>query len=223
MMPYYKYDSERKPYQTLPLNVVLHDRNDFSDTTLAVVAHNHESLEINAVRSGTMYFTVEDREYCLNAGDAILCNPFLVHSGRWAADCTRGEFIGFTIVLNSLMTYSSSPLNEASAALLEDRGRFDEFYPAGDSRLFSCIEAIYDAYTNQSCANECRTLRLTAYHTVKSDLFKAYHIGVKDASALVVAGIYVVVPHKMIVKVKAVAGELSLLPFFKSCNVFRNA
>lgn len=158
-MSFYKYDSAPSPYRTLPIDIVL--RTDSDTNEPAVILHNQHSLEINLVLEGKMRFTVDGEDYILEEGDAVLCNPFSMHSGAFISSSGGGKFIGFTISMGSLMKFQASPLFSAVNTLDEQKYRFDVFYPRGDGRIRDILCELLDVYTVKSNANECRALALT--------------------------------------------------------------
>jgi hypothetical protein len=159
-MPHYHISTQKTPYRTLPFNVVSHSSKELGRGSYVIVSHQHEVLEINLLLEGEMVITVEDRRYHLHPGDAVLANPFDIHSGDWAAGCEYGRFLGFTVDLEQTLGFHDSPLAENREALLENRCRFDEFYPVGTSRIPELLEEMLAVYTEKSSANECRALTI---------------------------------------------------------------
>lgn len=174
--------TESVSHQTLPLNAVLHKKRTATAPELSFSLHNHESLEINVLLEGSLSITVGGREYLMRPGDAVLCNPFDFHSGAWQHSGTAGTFIGFTMMLNSMLWFNRSPLHESCSALLENRYRFDEYYPAGSSRIPEIIQTILTLYMNKSSINDCRCLKL-AYELL-DELFSNYYHPSEESHSL---------------------------------------
>jgi len=159
-MPFYYLAPALESYRTLPLNAVYHAFPSELNSS-AFCLHNHQVLEINVLLKGRMQITVEDRIYELNEGDAVLCNPFVLHSGKWLSSDPNGCFIGFTTPLTQIMNFRESSLTEACKDLENGKYCFDEFYPAEESRVADIIYRIFEVYTDKSNSNECLTLMLT--------------------------------------------------------------
>ena len=158
-MSFYKISSVTYPYNTLPINVVMYANEEGREP--AIILHNHSSLEINLVVEGKMRFTLDGEDYFLERGDAILCNPFSLHSGTFLDSDRPGKFIGFTASLEKLFAFQGSPLFSAMKALNEQKYIFDVFYPAQSSRIGEILHELLAVYTVKSNANECRALFLT--------------------------------------------------------------
>lgn len=158
-MAFYKYSSITYPYSTLPINVVLH--TDKTSEEPAIILHNQKSLEINLLIEGEMRFTVDGADYLLRAGDAILCNPYALHSGSFTSHGGVGKFIGFTVSLDCFLAFRGSSLSTSLLALNEQDYRFDVFYPASETRIGEIIRELLEVYTVKSNANECKALSLT--------------------------------------------------------------
>lgn len=91
------YHISSKPlYTTLPINVIMHSSKNPGFELTPIHSHLHEQLEINLMISGEMNIAVEDRSYQLNPNDAVLCNPFAVHSGKWLS--SSGEKVLLALV-----------------------------------------------------------------------------------------------------------------------------
>lgn len=158
-MSFYKNSSNSYPYSTLPINIVLHTGS--SSRKPVVILHNQRSLEINLVIKGKMRFTVDGEDYILEEGDAVLCNPFSMHSGAFISNAEDGKFIGFTISIENLLKFQASPLFSAMKALDDQKYCFDVFYPHEGSRMHEILNELLEVYTVKSNTNECRTLALT--------------------------------------------------------------
>jgi len=171
-MPHYLISSKAMPYRTLPFNVVSHSSEEMEHCTSAIILHQHEVLEINLLLEGEMFITVGEHRYHMKPGDAVLCNPFDIHSGDWADEGRHSHFLGFTILLSKMLGFPDSPLAENCSALLENRCRFDEFYPAGTSRIPELLQEMLAVYTEKSSVNECRALTLT--YTLLEELFAGH-------------------------------------------------
>lgn len=171
-MPHYHISTQKTPYRTLPFNIVSHSSKELGRGSYVIVPHQHEVLEINLLLEGEMVITVEDRRYHLHPGDAVLASPFDIHSGDWAAGCEYGRFLGFTVNLEQTLGFPDSPLAENCTALLENRCRFDEFYPAGTSRIPELLQEMLAVYMEKSNVNECRALTLT--YTLLEELFAGH-------------------------------------------------
>ena len=171
-MPHYFITSSIPSYKTLPFNVAPHSSEDHPLKLFPIHTHQHEVMEINLMLEGEMFITVEERRYHLKPGDAVLCNPFDIHSGDWAKTDEFSRFLGFTISLDRMLGFPNSPLAENCAALLENRCRFDEFYPAGTSRIPELLQEMLAVYMEKSNVNECRALTLT--YTLLEELFAGH-------------------------------------------------
>ena len=161
-MSFFLVDTTRESHHTIPLNTRLWPIWIPADGGSAgFKLHNHDALEINLVLKGEMLLTVDDRKYVARPGDAVLANPFSLHSGEWLTNDPDNCFIGFTTVLSKLLNFSHSPLIECCRSLETGKFCFDEFYPADESRVSDIIRELLDVYTDKTNANECRSLMLT--------------------------------------------------------------
>lgn len=107
----YKYLSiVKEEYQTLPINTTCQSLTG-GNNTVAYELHNHESLEINAVIKGKLKVTLDGTEYLLSSGEAVLANPFALHSGHLYDAEPYCEFLTLIINLPMLMP-PDSPLKK---------------------------------------------------------------------------------------------------------------
>ena len=176
------YHISSKPlYTTLPINVIMHSSKNPGFELTPIHSHLHEQLEINLMISGEMNIAVEDRSYQLSPNDAVLCNPFAVHSGKWLSSSGEKSFIGFSIDLGKMLNFEQSPLAKSCKELFENKCQFDEFYPANTSRIPHLIQEILAVYLEKNSANECRVLSLT--YELLEELFNKHFHPTKDQSA----------------------------------------
>jgi len=161
-MSFYFLNNTRNPHETLPLNAQLWTSHAPDDgRCIAFQLHNHESLEINLILKGKMLMNVDGRKYTAQPGDAVLANPFALHTGECVSHDPDVAYICFTAVLSKLLNYSHSPLMACCRDLETGKYCFDEFYPAGESRVSEIICELQKIYTSNSNENECRSLMLT--------------------------------------------------------------
>lgn len=169
------YHISSKPvYTTLPINVILHSSKKPGFEITPIHSHLHEQLEINLMISGEMSVNVENRSYQLSPNDAVLCNPFAVHSGKWLSSSGEKSFIGFSIDLGKMLNFELSPLAESCKELFEYKCKFDEFYPANTSRIPYILQELLAVYLKKDNANECRALSLT-YELLEELFAKHFH------------------------------------------------
>ncbi len=169
------YHISSKPiYTTLPINVILHSSKKPGFEITPINSHLHEQLEINLMISGEMIVTVENRSYQLGPNDAVLCNPFAVHSGKWLSSSGEKSFIGFSIDLDKMLNFELSPLAKSCKELFEYKCEFDEFYPANTSRIPHILQELLAVHLEKNNANECRALSLT-YELLEELFAKHFH------------------------------------------------
>lgn len=162
--------SSKPDYTTLPINIIMHSAKNSEAEPAPIISHIHEQLEINLMLGGEMSISVDDRSYLLRPNDAVLCNPFAVHSGKWLTPNDANRFIGISIDLEKMFNFDQSPLAESCKALLTNKCKFDEFYPSGSSRIPDILQEILSVYTEKSNRNECRVLSLV--YTLFEELFE---------------------------------------------------
>lgn len=155
-MSYYLVDHAEYPQKTLPVNCVkwsgLRQHSGFH-------LHNHQELEIIAVRTGKMQITADTDSYTVSAGEVIVFNPYVLHAGFPEDETT--EYLCLTFSLTQILNFPKSPLTACAAALTEEVTRFDVYYPSGAenrSGIYEMTEELYDAFYQKSNASECRTM-----------------------------------------------------------------
>ncbi|MBR5313090.1 MAG: helix-turn-helix transcriptional regulator [Clostridia bacterium] len=155
-MSYYLVDHAEYPQKTLPVNCVkwsgLRQHSGFH-------LHNHQELEIIAVRAGKMQITADTDSYTVAAGEVIVFNPYVLHAGFPEDETT--EYLCITFSLTQILNFPKSPLTACAAALTEEVTRFDVYYPSGAenrSGIYEMTEELYDAFYQKSNASECRTM-----------------------------------------------------------------
>lgn len=155
-MSYYLVDQAEYPQKTLPVNCVewsgLRQHSGFH-------LHNHQELEIIAVRAGKMQITADTDSYTVAAGEVIVFNPYVLHTG-FPEDETA-EYLCITFSLTQILNFPKSPLTACAAALTEEVARFDVYYPSdreNSAGIYEMTEELYSAFYQKSNASECRTM-----------------------------------------------------------------
>ena len=114
-------------------------------------AHCHPWFEFNFVSKGMMYTTLDGKEFAVNAGDAYIIPPWVVHSHRHDGCGDDGLCIRFS--LNAPDT--GIPLGEVLAALSAPHAevfahRLDRFAEGGD---IYCMQAEFAAWLLRIASN----------------------------------------------------------------------
>jgi len=170
-MSYYLVDQAEYPQKTLPVNCVeWSGRRQHPGFHL----HNHQELEIIAVRTGRMHITADTGSYQVSAGEVIVFNPYVLHSGSLADENT--EYLCITFSPVRILNFPKSPLTACAAALTEEVTRFDVYYPSDkedSTRIYEMAEQIYNAFYEKSAASECRTMGIL--YSLLSLLFESHY------------------------------------------------
>ena len=132
--------------------------------------HFHESVEILAVKKGTVHITVDDRQYSLEEGEVVLVNPFRLHSGIWSANGKQNEYICITFLLKKWLDFRDSVLFQQKNNLNEGKKCFDEFYDKKNQpSIWSNIENILNIFSKKDEASECYLA--SAVYSLLAELF----------------------------------------------------
>ena len=111
--------------------------------------HNHEMLEILAVRTGELKVELDGKKYHLRAGDAVVVNPFQLHYGEWICNGRQNEYVCLTVDLSTWLSIPHSRLPECAEQLLSGHYRFREWLPKEDNtnalERLSRIESLFGA------------------------------------------------------------------------------
>lgn len=175
------YFSDQQDYSKVTMNlnceVFRYDGSCAPSTgpKLAFHHHFHESIEILAVKKGTVQITVDDRRYSLGEGEVILINPFRLHSGIWSATGEETEYICITFLLKKWLDFHDSVLLHEKNSLNEGKKCFDEFYDKErQPGIWSIIETISDVFSKKDEASECY-LASAVYRLLAELFFEHYH------------------------------------------------
>ncbi len=123
MSYYYPYSyliKQAESYETLPINTTHCKFDSSKDGRDCFELHNHEALELNAVIRGKLCMTLDGKKYVLSGGEVLLANPYALHSGKWAEDCSEGDYMTLILHLPKLLTFSRSPLEKALGEHIQD-------------------------------------------------------------------------------------------------------
>ena len=106
-----------------------------------------------------MQITADTDSYPLSAGDVIVFNPYVLHSGILTDENT--EYLCITFSLEQILNFPKSPLTACAAALTEEITRFDVYYPSDREdtpQIYEMTEQLCSAFYQKSNASECRTM-----------------------------------------------------------------
>ncbi len=155
--PHYYLNTERKPYETLPINTTEQLLCGKNGEKRVFELHNHESLELNAVVRGNFNITLDGTKYTLKPGEVLLANPYSLHSGEWEEDCSDGKYITLIVPLSKFLIWKDSPLTGTLLAVKDGKASFDCFFAAGNP-VYSCVLDLHKLYHEKSAANDARCL-----------------------------------------------------------------
>lgn len=155
--PYNYLSLKKNDYETLPINTARCVCSGADEMRETFEIHNHQPLELNAVIRGNLDVTLGGTVYHLSPGEAVIANPYSLHSGRWPDGCGDGEYLTLIVHIEKLTDYKDSPMTELFNGLLDGRLGFEEFYPAG-SQVFSLAEELDRLYHDKSPANDALCL-----------------------------------------------------------------
>lgn len=77
---------EKVIHGTAELPIALHKLTYPKDTNVIFYLHWHKEFEILVITEGNVIFTIEQKEYLLNAGDFVFVNSNFYHSAKAATD-----------------------------------------------------------------------------------------------------------------------------------------
>jgi AraC family transcriptional regulator, melibiose operon regulatory protein len=142
---------EYLPYTdpTFPVEIYDDYFSDFPEHTLP--CHWHPVYEFNTVISGQITYTINGKDYLLNAGDSIFINSGIMHTAKSCSKCPDSIVYGFTFD-SSLITTSRnsvyyvkyfSPIDSVSVPAFKIPGLSDNRSP-----IQSIISELYSLKTS---------------------------------------------------------------------------
>ena len=126
-MSYYFIEKASPKGNALPVHFMKKHRSSEPGES-AFKLHNHDVLEISAVTRGNVTFLLDGKAYSLSAGDVSVCNPYVLHEGRWQS-VSDSEYLTLTLSLPMLMRFDGNGLAERLSDLLAVKSCFNELIP----------------------------------------------------------------------------------------------
>lgn len=175
------YISQNPSNQILPVNVTLTNIEANKNSRIVAFPHHfHDSLELLAVKQGTLNVTLNrSDEYTLKSGDIILANPFTMHFGEVMSG-NAAQYYGFTLQLHSVHVNNGSLKQTGLFDALNNKTEFKAEIGT-NPKLFSLFEDIFLSLRDSSLKSE---LHITAcVYEIMAELLDKYSVDCSVRSA----------------------------------------
>lgn len=157
-MPFYYIEKNPNTKTGLPfsMGVVSENNNGNMDS---FYHHQHDVIEILYMIDGKMQVLVDDNEYHIKKGDAIIVNPFKIHYGKCLTNSVK--YYCFNCGINQIFPFSSPTIDECKNDIMHCRSGFFEYLEANgkDAKYIgSVLDDIYSIYKTKNIGDECTSI-----------------------------------------------------------------